>query len=127
MDSRHLNHLLVETYSYYQFIQDTMSRLMVTLKILRQEYKSKLPVEVFCFPGEITSPGVLSELKELSATVHEVRTIKFNITSCSRPVFPRNHIFTVARPYKAERLEELPGTFQFSLFQMLSAHFLPKD
>jgi hypothetical protein len=50
-----------------------MDRLLVTLRILRKEYKTKLPVEVFCFPEEITSPGVLSELKELSATVHEVR------------------------------------------------------
>ena len=49
-----------------------MDRLLVTLRILRKEYKSTLPVEVFCFPGEITDSTVLDELKELSATVHEV-------------------------------------------------------
>lgn len=52
-----------------------MSRLLVTLNILRKEYKSTLPVEVFCFPGEITGPSILSELKGLSATVHEVRIL----------------------------------------------------
>lgn len=49
-----------------------MDRLLVTLRILRKKHKSKLPVEVFCFPGEITSSPVLDELKGLSATVHEV-------------------------------------------------------
>ncbi|KAF8307448.1 hypothetical protein DL93DRAFT_2087974 [Clavulina sp. PMI_390] len=51
---------------------DTMSRLLVTLRILRKEYKTKLPVEVFAFPGEIRDSAVLDELKELEATVHEL-------------------------------------------------------
>lgn len=58
-----------------KLLKDTTDRLLVTLRILRQEYKSTLPVEVFSFPGEIQSQEVLDKLKELDATVHEVRGV----------------------------------------------------
>lgn len=44
----------------------------MTLRILRKEHKSKLPVEVFSFPGEINDPSLLEELEKLGATVKEV-------------------------------------------------------
>lgn len=44
----------------------------MTLRILREEHHSKLPVEVFSFPGEIHDPAVLEELEKLGATVKEV-------------------------------------------------------
>ena len=52
-------------------MKDTVARLLVTLRILRKQYKTKLPVEIFSFPGEIRDPSVLKQLEELDATVKE--------------------------------------------------------
>ncbi|KAF8328664.1 mannosyltransferase putative-domain-containing protein [Cantharellus anzutake] len=52
--------------------QDTTARLLVTLRILRKEYKTSLPVEIFSFPGEIQDEALLKELEELNAVVKEL-------------------------------------------------------
>ncbi|QRV88170.1 glycosyltransferase family 71 protein [Ceratobasidium sp. AG-Ba] len=52
--------------------RDTIRRIMVTLKILRHEHKCKLPVQVFSFPGEITSQNEIKALNNLGATVKEL-------------------------------------------------------
>ncbi|KAF8318463.1 hypothetical protein DL93DRAFT_389925 [Clavulina sp. PMI_390] len=55
---------------------DTADRLLVTLRILRLHHKCLLPVEVFTFPGEITSASMLDELTNLNATVRELDLVK---------------------------------------------------
>ncbi|KAG8695095.1 hypothetical protein FRC09_009398 [Ceratobasidium sp. 395] len=52
--------------------QDTIRRILVTLKVLRHEHRCKLPVQVFSFPGEITSQNQIKEMNELGATVKEL-------------------------------------------------------
>lgn len=45
--------------------------MLTMLRILRIEYNCELPVEVFCFPGEIGNERI-AELRALNATVREV-------------------------------------------------------
>lgn len=52
--------------------QDTVSRILVTLKVLRHEHKCVLPVQVFSFPGEIRNQAHVRALAALGATVKEV-------------------------------------------------------
>ncbi|KAG8701003.1 hypothetical protein FRC08_004336 [Ceratobasidium sp. 394] len=52
--------------------QDTVRRILVTLNILRHEYRSNLPVQVFSFPGEIRNQHYVKELNDLGATVKEL-------------------------------------------------------
>ncbi|CAE6505455.1 unnamed protein product [Rhizoctonia solani] len=52
--------------------KDTVQRILVSLRILRQEYKCKLGVEVFSFPGEISNQDDVRALADLGATVQEV-------------------------------------------------------
>jgi len=52
--------------------QDTAQRLLVILRILRFEYHCDLPVEVFSFPGEITSREIVRELSSLNASLIEL-------------------------------------------------------
>ncbi|KAF8709259.1 putative Mannosyltransferase, partial [Rhizoctonia solani] len=52
--------------------KDTVKRILVSLRILRHEYKCKLGVEVFSFSGEITNQNHLHALADLGATVREV-------------------------------------------------------
>ncbi|KAG9080416.1 hypothetical protein FRC06_006612, partial [Ceratobasidium sp. 370] len=52
--------------------QDTVRRILVTLKILRHEYRSNLPVQVFSFPGEITNQRYVKAMNDLGATVKEL-------------------------------------------------------
>ena len=49
-----------------------MARLLVSLRILRKQYNTKLRVEIFSFPGEIQDTEVLKQLEELDAVVKEV-------------------------------------------------------
>jgi alpha 1,2-mannosyltransferase len=49
-----------------------VSRILVTLKVLRHEHKCKLPVQVFSFPGEITNQKNIQEMNDLGAVVQEV-------------------------------------------------------
>ncbi|KAH7343195.1 mannosyltransferase putative-domain-containing protein [Rhizoctonia solani] len=52
--------------------KDTVQRILVSLRILRHEYKCKLGVEVFSFPGEITNQNDVRSLGDLGATVREL-------------------------------------------------------
>ncbi|CAE6530345.1 unnamed protein product [Rhizoctonia solani] len=52
--------------------KDTVQRILVSLRILRHEYKCKLGVEVFSFPGEITNQNDVRALGDLGATVQEL-------------------------------------------------------
>ncbi|CAE6510870.1 unnamed protein product [Rhizoctonia solani] len=52
--------------------KDTVQRMLVSLRILRHEYKCTLGVEVFSFPGEITDQNQVRALADLGATVQEV-------------------------------------------------------
>ncbi|CAE6422122.1 unnamed protein product [Rhizoctonia solani] len=52
--------------------KDTVQRILVSLRILRHEYKCKLGVEVFSFPGEITNQNHVKALADLGAMVREV-------------------------------------------------------
>jgi len=42
------------------------------VRLLRQQYNSKLPIEIFSFPGEIKSQGILDELQSFDAVHHEL-------------------------------------------------------
>lgn len=44
----------------------------MTLRMLRLEYKSTLPVQIFSFPGEINDESVINDMRDLGATHHEV-------------------------------------------------------
>lgn len=52
--------------------KDTVSRILVTLKVLRHEHKCTLAVQVFCFPGEIKNAADIRALADLGATVKEL-------------------------------------------------------
>ncbi|KAF8588833.1 glycosyltransferase family 71 protein [Ramaria rubella] len=52
--------------------KDTARTALVTLRMLRLEYKSSLPVQIFSFPGEITDQTVIDAMGELGATHHEL-------------------------------------------------------
>ncbi|KAF8515331.1 mannosyltransferase putative-domain-containing protein [Hysterangium stoloniferum] len=54
----------------------TAQTALVTLRMLRDNYKSNLPVQIFSFPGEITSTNILDQLGELGATSHELELQK---------------------------------------------------
>ncbi|KAJ1309263.1 hypothetical protein OPQ81_004927 [Rhizoctonia solani] len=56
--------------------KDTVQRILVSLRILRREYKCTLGVEVFSFPGEITDQNHVRELADLGATVRELSGFK---------------------------------------------------
>lgn len=47
------------------FLQDTTARILTLLRILRNHHKSTLPVQIFHFPGEITSEGEREEIATL--------------------------------------------------------------
>lgn len=47
--------------------------MLVTLRILRNQYECNLPVQIFTFAGEIKDRNTLDELKDLNAEVKEVR------------------------------------------------------
>ncbi|CAE6524648.1 unnamed protein product [Rhizoctonia solani] len=53
--------------------KDTVQRILVSLRILRHEYKCKLGVEVFSFPGEISNQEDVRALADLGATVREIK------------------------------------------------------
>ncbi|CEL63889.1 hypothetical protein RSOLAG1IB_05654 [Rhizoctonia solani AG-1 IB] len=52
--------------------KDTVQRILVSLRILRQEYKCKLGVEVFSFPGEINNQDHVRALVDLGVVVREL-------------------------------------------------------
>lgn len=52
--------------------KDTIRRILVTLRILRHEYHCRLPVQIFCFPGEINGRDTRKALNDLGATVKEL-------------------------------------------------------
>lgn len=53
-------------------MKDTAQTALVTLRLLRLEYKSTLPVQVFSFPGELKDQGTINDMRDLGATHHEV-------------------------------------------------------
>ena len=48
---------------------DTFKRVGVTLRMLRTDLKSKLPIEVVCFKDELPSADVIAGLARWNATV----------------------------------------------------------
>lgn len=52
--------------------QDTFSRVLVTLKVLRNRLYTTLPAEIFSYPGEEPSDDVRRELEQYGA---KLRTI----------------------------------------------------
>lgn len=53
-------------------VQDTFTRVLVTLKILRNRLYTTLPAEIFSYPGEEPSDEVRAELKKYGATLRKV-------------------------------------------------------
>ncbi|BGP58166.1 hypothetical protein JCM8202v2_005827 [Rhodotorula sphaerocarpa] len=51
---------------------DTFTRVLVTLKILRNRLYTTLPAEIFSYPGEEPSDEVRAELKKYGATLRKV-------------------------------------------------------
>lgn len=51
---------------------DTFSRVLLTLKILRNHYNTSLPAEIFSFPGEMPPPELLDEFVKYNATLRVV-------------------------------------------------------
>ena len=54
-------------------MKNTAQMALVTLRLLRLEYKSTLPVQIFSFPGELEDQRAINEMRDLGATHHEVR------------------------------------------------------
>ena len=52
--------------------QDTFSRVLVTLKVLRNRLYTTLPAEIFSYPGEEPSDEVRSELERYGAVLRTV-------------------------------------------------------
>ncbi|KAF8577361.1 glycosyltransferase family 71 protein [Ramaria rubella] len=52
---------------------DTLSRVVITLKLIRQHFKSNLPAAIFHFPSERPDPNspLVSELRDLNAKLVE--------------------------------------------------------
>jgi len=51
---------------------DTFSRVLLTLKLLRNHYNTSLPAEIFSFPGEMPPPDLLDEFAKYNATLRVV-------------------------------------------------------
>ncbi|KAK9894544.1 glycosyltransferase family 71 protein [Cystobasidium minutum MCA 4210] len=51
---------------------DTFSRVLLTLKILRNHYNTSLPAEIFSFPGEMPPPELLDEFVKYNATLRVI-------------------------------------------------------
>lgn len=73
-DDLHINHL-TSTYSlvFTAGNADTFSRVLLTLKMLRNHYNTSLPAEIFSFPGEMPPPDLLDEFGKYNATLRVVR------------------------------------------------------
>lgn len=56
---------------------DTFSRVLLTLKILRNHYNTSLPAEIFSFPGEMPPPDLLDEFVKYNATLRVVCHLPF--------------------------------------------------
>ncbi|KIJ51257.1 glycosyltransferase family 71 protein [Sphaerobolus stellatus SS14] len=52
--------------------KDTAHNALVTLRLLREEYKCTLPVEIFSFPGEIQSQELIRDFRKLDAIHYEL-------------------------------------------------------
>ncbi len=64
------------SWSHRFAIQDTTARLLTMLRILRHEYKSTLPAEIFLYPEEMTDPNERTELESLGAKLVEVKSLR---------------------------------------------------
>lgn len=51
---------------------DTYSRVLITMKILRNRYHNTLPAEVFSFPGEAPPADLLPKFKEYNVTLRYI-------------------------------------------------------
>ncbi|KAF8588834.1 glycosyltransferase family 71 protein [Ramaria rubella] len=50
----------------------TAQTALVTLRMLRLEFRSELPVQIFSFPGEIEDKAVINAMRDLGATHHDL-------------------------------------------------------
>lgn len=63
---------------------DTFSRVLLTLKILRNHYNTSLPAEIFSFPGEMPPPDLLDEFVKYNATLRVVCRLSPNLSNIQR-------------------------------------------
>lgn len=88
--------LLIAHTSLYRLVftagnADTFSRVLLTLKLLRNHYNTSLPAEIFSFPGEMPPPELLDEFVKYNATlkvVGYILTLPNSLIECTEPLSP---------------------------------------
>jgi hypothetical protein len=95
--------------------QDTTARLLTLLRILRNHLHSTLPVQVFHFPGEITSESEREEIRSLGGELVQFEGVT------SLPIWKNFRTFPLSRHafFLLPRMEAQPVTLSFLMCQKL--------